>query len=1699
MTRSISKHLALEKCRIIISLLRKSYFGLISNEDHILLVAFKSLQHKLRYDKKESIDPQELLTPFVALLRASYLSSPFKLAALDAIQTFVIFNILIESPSYTFNALAEVIDAVTKCKYVQTDAVSDELLQLQIIETVYCIIRNNLNAYLNDATTWDIISFSYNTLIQSGIKESFSNLSDTLLFNAAERTLFETSRFIFSNAAIVCHGDNSNKKTLNHTLGLPCALKLLSFFTGILKKHALSKPQQNKIKTPLKTSTSNGKGFTPLGEITNDSETLELLISIKVIYVMLSSRSDDHISKTLLIKCKPLCSMIRDDLSRYMILLTTKRDLSPAILQNILSLFSTLLLSVGSYLRNLIECFMKHVYLKALHQIFLIFQSMEAKNQDAVDISNGFNHEELIIILESLADLISDAGFLPSLFASFDCDPSKSDIMKPLVNYLSRCSSYYLTFTNSEFGTQFSEIAVLCMKCHNHMIKTILDRCQEKGKVNDGVNDANNNIKDSNCSKVTKNLRASRLAKRLIHDAAIKFTQKPEVAFKFLQDHKALPNPLTPSSVAKFLRIAPSLPKEAVGAYLGELGKGADGIEFHRQVLLNYVHSFELKDQSVLNCMRIFLSAFRLPGEAQQIDRILVAFSEYCHANCIEGRSGLLENSEVTYLLTFSIIMLNTDQHNPNIRADRKMTMEQFVRNNTFYGQITPDVIQKVPIAREYLESIYNSIAEYPIRTEKNDITAIMTDETWMDLQLQAEIDPVKGLLITSNSSVDMTAVMRDSLFPELSNSQKVSDISDISDIDPGTWTCNILTSETSYDPLELSGLIYELHGFLDQDIVECIWKELLRVGISPFLTPQLRSKNSSYDNFRLFNDDSELLKIKIGVDVLLGLLQFAELYSLQSVIDTILILLSDLSGMLEANVVVVKVTSALDLGFNLIENKAQKNDDLQSQFILKQMHSLQARAALGTLLQIMHNNMSYLNSVWGLVWYILGSLRDSLLLPRQMVLESDTDLLPDAVRSDFDLRIQNSLRGVKRSSSSVSTVASPMPEKRNSFLSLFSASSSNELDKISNESNVRNEGSKANNSPNEKFFINPQTSRWDEGYQSLESIKRSQDHAERVSNQFRGWDADAPTASDLEKYYYYSYFEDKDKDDIVENSFRNLRELVAICGIDQLVADTKFLSGDMLENFFRAIIDVIGRSDTSVNAEPMLSCVSYDFDEKVDADAKRIMIEDNIFGSLQGYSRYLIQRLPKCSAASCAWMEMLLVEASLRNRDRLSLIWPIISNHYIDTLGNAEKLSFSLERRVSGVFKIATRMISREQMTSPVMELLGAIFNASSKLNTSIDEETNDKIKAKNKLLRDVAELISSGMWRILTLNVSILPLLRLEHWQIIFDIIAVGASAGDYASIKAFEAMAWLLHEPRLRAEVPVFCIVGLKPLLANVDVPVSVSVGTVHLLTHLHTRLEVLAIDESEQKNNSSNNMNQDNETPALWESCWTPIVKTLADGIVDERIPVRLAAGNALAHAILDRHVNAVPPGVLVNILGDIVVPSLLLLGETVVNELDNKGKGNESGKKSKVTSKNTEKEIEKSQYMKEFRDATKTVDESAYSPSKPIVEILCAISTVFLQQLKRLAAYPSFDKLWLRLLHLMGYYLGAPHGFDHTKLKADSPLQLAINGSREQLKNMLRILITGGIFKDRSGLWVITLESVSLFSSCPKLIEELQIK
>ena len=61
-----------------------------------------------------AVDPIFVLSPFLAILRAPYLSGPYKSAALDAIHTFVTCDILLECPDKTGDALADLVDAVTR-------------------------------------------------------------------------------------------------------------------------------------------------------------------------------------------------------------------------------------------------------------------------------------------------------------------------------------------------------------------------------------------------------------------------------------------------------------------------------------------------------------------------------------------------------------------------------------------------------------------------------------------------------------------------------------------------------------------------------------------------------------------------------------------------------------------------------------------------------------------------------------------------------------------------------------------------------------------------------------------------------------------------------------------------------------------------------------------------------------------------------------------------------------------------------------------------------------------------------------------------------------------------------------------------------------------------------------------------------------------------------------------------------------------------------------------------------------------------------------------------------------------------------------------------------------------------------------------------------------------------------------------------
>lgn len=121
-----------------------------------------------------------------------------------------------------------------------------------------------------------------------------------------------------------------------------------------------------------------------------------------------------------------------------------------------------------------------------------------------------------------------------------------------------------------------------------------------------------------------------------------------------------------------------------------------------------------------IHCVRVcvscrqFLWSFRLPGEAQKIDRMMEAFAQrYCRCNpgVFQSTGNTHTPSFLTlppllfhihhceydlpvphliacvfvvadtcYVLSFAIIMLNTSLHNPNVRD--KPTVERFISMN---------------------------------------------------------------------------------------------------------------------------------------------------------------------------------------------------------------------------------------------------------------------------------------------------------------------------------------------------------------------------------------------------------------------------------------------------------------------------------------------------------------------------------------------------------------------------------------------------------------------------------------------------------------------------------------------------------------------------------------------------------------------------------------------------------------------------------------------------------------------------------------------------------------------------------------------------------------------------------------------------------------------------------------------------------
>lgn len=106
-----------------------------------------------------------------------------------------------------------------------------------------------------------------------------------------------------------------------------------------------------------------------------------------------------------------------------------------------------------------------------------------------------------------------------------------------------------------------------------------------------------------------------------------------------------------------------------------------------------------------------------LPGEAQCIDRIMERFAIAFKRANPEGSSQAWQYTEdAAYVLSFSLVMLNTDLHSQRIRDSERMTVQAFVLNNRGIDEGDRDVPE------ELLRALYDGVKREEIKMDEGDL-----------------------------------------------------------------------------------------------------------------------------------------------------------------------------------------------------------------------------------------------------------------------------------------------------------------------------------------------------------------------------------------------------------------------------------------------------------------------------------------------------------------------------------------------------------------------------------------------------------------------------------------------------------------------------------------------------------------------------------------------------------------------------------------------------------------------------------------------------------------------------------------------------------------------------------------------------------------------------------------------------------------
>ncbi|XP_054238576.1 Golgi-specific brefeldin A-resistance guanine nucleotide exchange factor 1 [Indicator indicator] len=372
--------------------------------------------------------------------------------------------------------------------------------------------------------------------------------------------------------------------------------------------------------------------------------------------------------------------------------------LESASIANCQSLLGLVKEELCRHLFQLLSVERLNLYAASLRVCFLLFESMREhlkfqlemyvkKLMEIITVENPkMPYEMKEMALEAIVQLWRIPSFVTELYINYDCDYYCANLFEELTKLLSKnafpVSGQLYTVHLLSLEALLTVIDSTEAHCQAKVLSNIHQ--QEKEVVKSSPETMNSTKETSNTEKhisrkptrfscilpSPQELMQIKKKKKLLITGTEQFNQKPKKGIQFLQEKNLLATPIDNNEVARWLRENPRLDKKMIGEFVSDR-KNIDLLE-------SFVGTFSFQGLRLDEALRLYLEAFRLPGEAPVIQRLLEAFTEHWR----KSNGSPFANSDACFALAYAVIMLNTDQHNHNVRKQNvPMTLEEFRKN----------------------------------------------------------------------------------------------------------------------------------------------------------------------------------------------------------------------------------------------------------------------------------------------------------------------------------------------------------------------------------------------------------------------------------------------------------------------------------------------------------------------------------------------------------------------------------------------------------------------------------------------------------------------------------------------------------------------------------------------------------------------------------------------------------------------------------------------------------------------------------------------------------------------------------------------------------------------------------------------------------------------------------------------------------